>query len=163
MECRRNGYITGYRNIIATEGNNAEQNLSLTPNIYGAEALRIVLEWGLDPRDLDSHLVGPRPGEEKMFHTWYGQKKAYKDGQMIANLDLDDVTSYGPETTRVYEMAEGTYTFYVHHCGQFQPRLQGRSSWQFLCSRETSPRSGRLRAILIQGTFPSTTHTPRQR
>ena len=32
----------------------------------------------------------------------------------MADLDLDDTTSYGPETTTVYEMEQGVYTFYVH-------------------------------------------------
>lgn len=32
----------------------------------------------------------------------------------IADLDLDDTSSYGPETTTVYNDIPGMYTFYVH-------------------------------------------------
>ncbi|MGV2882952.1 S-layer homology domain-containing protein [Paenibacillus taichungensis] len=75
---------------------------------------RIVLTWGKDPVDLDSHLIGPG-GSGDIFHTYYGDKKYYYDGEVLVDLDLDDVTSYGPETTTIRHLLPGTYTFYVHH------------------------------------------------
>ena len=113
LEAKRNGYYNAYRDIVATT-EASEQSLALTPMIYGEEAIRVVLEWGVNPSDLDSHMVGPKPGGG-IFHTWYGDKDAYVNSNMVANLDLDDVDSYGPETTRVYDITDGTYTFYVHH------------------------------------------------
>ncbi|KMV01227.1 hypothetical protein ACS72_00355 [Acinetobacter sp. VT 511] len=75
---------------------------------------RFVLTWGKDPVDLDSHLVGPA-GDEGMFHTYYSDKQYYNNGELMVDLDLDDVTSYGPETTTIRHLLPGTYTFYVHH------------------------------------------------
>lgn len=93
----------------------------LTPNQNGnvtsslqANQLRIVLRWGLNPNDLDSHLVGPTASGGQ-FHTYFSSQDYYDEsGTLTANLDLDDTDSYGPETTTVYEMTDGVYTFMVH-------------------------------------------------
>lgn len=77
------------------------------------DQLRIVLKWGATPRDLDSHLVGPGANDDR-FHTWFGNYNYKVNSKMYANLDLDDTTSYGPETTTIYEMSPGVYTYLVH-------------------------------------------------
>ena len=90
----QNGYVTNNRQL-------------------DVESIRIVLTWGVYPRDLDSHLdIDLSDGTHA--HTYYSDKTYYRDGQLMADLDLDDTTSYGPETTTVYVMEEGVYTFYVH-------------------------------------------------
>lgn len=76
--------------------------------------MRIVLEWGAAPRDLDSHLIGST-SNGNTFHIYYGDKKYSEGNTIIADLDLDDTTSYGPETTTIYNPIEGTYTFYVYN------------------------------------------------
>lgn len=87
---------------------NGEVSNSLT-----VDQIRIVLRWGEQPRDLDSHLVGPSTTGGR-FHTYYSNKTYYADSTRMADLDLDDVTSYGPETTTIYQMTPGIYTFLVH-------------------------------------------------
>ena len=48
------------------------------------------------------------------FHTYFSvQNYSYND-QLYVNLDLDDTDSYGPETTTIYKMVDGTYRFSVH-------------------------------------------------
>ena len=90
----QNGYVTNNRQL-------------------DVESIRIVLTWGVYPRDLDSHLdIDLADGTHA--HTYYSDKTYYRDDQLMADLDLDDTTSYGPETTTVYVMEEGVYTFYVH-------------------------------------------------
>ena len=90
----QNGYVTNNRQL-------------------DVESIRIVLTWGVYPRDLDSHLdIDLADGTHA--HTYYFDKTYYRDDQLMADLDLDDTTSYGPETTTVYVMEEGVYTFYVH-------------------------------------------------
>ena len=90
----QNGYVTNNRQL-------------------DVESIRIVLTWGVYPRDLDSHLdIDLADGT--YAHTYYSDKTYYRDDQLMADLDLDDTTSYGPETTTVYVMEEGVYTFYVH-------------------------------------------------
>ena len=58
-------------------------------------------------------MVGPTPNGGQ-FHVWYHDKNYYYGSNLYVNLDVDDTTSYGPETTSVYVGVDGTYTFYVH-------------------------------------------------
>jgi len=89
------------------------QNGAVTTSL-NANQLRIVLRWGEVPSDLDSHLVGPEAGGGR-FHTYYSNKSYYSNGVKMADLDLDDTTSYGPETTTIYTPTDGVYAFYVHN------------------------------------------------
>lgn len=72
------------------------------------DQLRVVLRWGENPRDLDSHLVGPT-ADGGRFHIYYSNKISGRN-----NLDHDDTTSYGPETVTIYETVPGVYTYLVH-------------------------------------------------
>ena len=105
------GYTSSKTNILVIP-NSENQNCALTPVLKEGE-IRAVLTWGLTPRDLDSHLVGPTP-EGDQFHIYFGNKNYEYQGTKYNNLDLDDTTSYGPETTSVYVGVNGTYTYYVH-------------------------------------------------
>ena len=62
---------------------------------------------------MDSHLVGPT-AEGGKFHVYFSSKNFNLNGQTYNKLDVDDTTSYGPETTSVYLNVGGTYTYYVH-------------------------------------------------
>lgn len=74
-------------------------------------SFRVVLTWGEDPRDLDSHLTGPIAGGSDRFHVYYADQ-SYEDH----NLDVDDVTSFGPETiTIVPAGVNGMYRYSVHN------------------------------------------------
>lgn len=75
-----------------------------------AGAYRIVLTWGQAPSDLDSHLSGP-DGHGGRFHVYYSDD-FYED---IAELDTDDVTSFGPETITVTPSNNGMYRYSVHN------------------------------------------------
>ena len=99
---------------IKTIGNKTigSQNGNVSTAI-SAQQVRIVLKWGEYPRDLDSHLVGPTSDGSK-FHTYFSKKGYYEDDIKIADLDLDDTSSYGPETTTIYNPISGKYQFYVH-------------------------------------------------
>lgn len=49
------------------------------------------------------------------FHTYYSNKTYLYNGKKYADLDLDDTSSYGPETTTIYyKNGSGVYSFYVH-------------------------------------------------
>lgn len=89
------------------------QNATVSKKLNDGQ-LRIVLEWGEKPLDLDSHLFGPRSNNGK-FHIFY-RSKIYSDSKgKRAELDVDDTTSYGPETTTIYIPEDGVYDFYVHN------------------------------------------------
>ena len=106
------GYLSSKTNILVVSSKNDMQDCALTPVLKEGE-IRAVLTWGLTPWDLDSHLVGPTP-EGDQFHIYFGNKNYEYQGTKYNNLDLDDTTSYGPETTSVYVGVNGTYTYYVH-------------------------------------------------
>lgn len=79
------------------------------------DQMRIVLTWGARPSDLDSHLLGPTGDGSDRFHTYYSNKVYRYNNKNYADLDLDDTSSYGPETTTIYyKNGSGIYSYYVH-------------------------------------------------
>ncbi|MCR5526908.1 MAG: carboxypeptidase regulatory-like domain-containing protein [Lachnospiraceae bacterium] len=106
-------YYSGQFNIkVLGSKKYTNQNGTVTPVLQGDE-IRIVLQWGQTPRDLDSHLNGPTPDGQR-FHTYYSGKRYSYDGEKYADLDVDDTSSYGPETTTIYKKVDGKYKFSVH-------------------------------------------------
>lgn len=113
-EMNKAGFITGQLvGVSASSIFNRNENATAI-KVPKTGELRIVLTWGEKPRDEDSHLVGPTPGGTT-FHTWYADREHYFNGELYADLDHDDVTSYGPETTTIRKRIDGVYTFYVHN------------------------------------------------
>jgi len=113
------GAKTGYYNFtnsgITIEPNqDLRYDIPLTPilNPSGGE-FRIVLTWGENPSDLDSHLQTPVI-EGQTYHVYYSNKGSMTSPP-YAQLDLDDVTSYGPETITINRTFTGTYNYYVYH------------------------------------------------
>jgi hypothetical protein len=72
-------------------------------------SLRMILTWGENPYDLDSHLTGPM-ADGNRFHMYYSDP--VPDGGDV-NLDVDDTYSYGPETTTIETFHEGLYRFSI--------------------------------------------------
>ncbi len=70
-------------------------------------SLRIVLDWGENPRDLDLHLE-----QSGGYHISYRDSRTAADGS--AWLDVDCISGYGPETITVGKWTRGkVYTVYV--------------------------------------------------
>ena len=82
----------------------------ISPNLAEGTA-RIVLEWGAQPRDLDSYLIGESDSAGSVFVGYY-DKVASFGGETIAELDVDDVDGYGPETITLYDL-NGVYKYTV--------------------------------------------------
>lgn len=113
LEISKEGYVANYSNIAVSENACTSANIILSPVNGDAvdEELRIVLTWGKYPKDLDSHLVCV---SEDSYHTYFSNMEHYNDS-VVANLDIDDIASYGPETITVYRMRAGdNFSFYVH-------------------------------------------------
>lgn len=108
------GYVTSY--MIG----NASTDIFLTDQhetairAAASQEIKIMLSWDKDPSDLDSHLEGPTVDGEQ-FHIYFGEKRTTSNGIVYADLDWDDVDSYGPETTTIRQLLDGEYRFYVHH------------------------------------------------
>lgn len=117
---KRKNIATSERYVENTANITVQANKTFTKNIYVSQSnnndqIRIILTWGATPRDLDSHLVGPTADGSGKFHTYYSKKTYTYNGKKYADLDLDDISSYGPETTTIYRKnSRGSYSFYVH-------------------------------------------------
>lgn len=89
---------------------------SAGPGALTGNQFRIILNWGQNPSDLDAHLTGPAADGTNRWHVYFGAKQ----GGDVCNLDVDDVTSYGPETITcprngVTSLRPGVYRYSVHH------------------------------------------------
>jgi hypothetical protein len=123
-----NGYENSTRSPLLACGDNS-MGVALNPTTgqgaLTASQVRVILNWGQNPEDLDAHLTGPEPGltasssnDADRFHVaWYNQAST----DSIAVLDVDDVDSFGPETVTISPPAgqsilrPGVYRYSVHH------------------------------------------------
>ena len=87
----------------------------MTPTLSGNN-YRIVLTWGANPRDLDSHVVGTLSNGNS-FHTYYSHKSQYDGNTEVCNLDVDDTSSYGPETITLNATTDNPYYYYIYRYG----------------------------------------------
>lgn len=87
-----------------------DENFVISPEIAAGE-VRIVLEWGSYPTDLDSYLFYEMDdgSQGRMF---YGERVAMSGDGEIANLDVDNTSGYGPETTTIVDL-NGVFRFVV--------------------------------------------------
>ncbi len=111
VEVSAAGYTVVTETFTVTADGATAQNVALSPELTSDE-LRIVLEWGENPVDLDLHLWVVDGAQQS--HIDYENPGA-ADTAPFAVLDVDDRISYGPETITVSEMGNGSYTFAVHH------------------------------------------------
>ena len=101
---------------VTVSGSVTNQNASMSEGLED-NALRIVLEWGANPRDLDAHLVGELSDKSK-FHVYYSSRNSYNSsGDIVANLDVDKVNGYGPETITLNTELDTNYQYFIHWYG----------------------------------------------
>ena len=102
LEISAEGYVTKFSTwtIIdsgITDGMSLNRGtFALTP-LMNEGQYRIVLSWGETPSDLDSHLTA-NLSDSSQYHVYYSQKNPSPE---YANLDVDDTSSYGPETVTI--------------------------------------------------------------
>lgn len=104
----KEGYIPTTFNITVEGGMDLEFNSTIT-EIGSENVYRIVLTWGQSPSDLDSHLNAIYNGSRE--HVYYSYKVGY-----ASDLDVDDTTSYGPETVTIPDITvyDGNIMYSVH-------------------------------------------------
>lgn len=73
---------------------------------------KFILTWGENPRDLDSHLYTPEI-EGSSYHVYYGSQGSPGTAP-YAWLDVDDVTSFGPEVVTIEDLHSGTYQYSIY-------------------------------------------------
>lgn len=111
-------YVRMSFNVAILPGVTIKENMTITKVVKDAQ-VRFVLTWGAEapevPRDLDSHLVGPTTNKNIKFHTYFADRKYYEGNVQYADLDVDDTTWEGPETTTIYKAVDGLYHFYIYN------------------------------------------------
>ena len=95
---------------VEENNNYSGEQFTISPSLAEGSA-RIVLEWGEYPRDLDSYLEGSTDNGTNVFIN-YGNESCEKDGETIAELDVDDRNGYGPETITINDL-NGVYEYWV--------------------------------------------------
>lgn len=110
-------FLTTYFTVVSVGGMTiGNQNAAITPDLVNSTDIRIVLTWGATPSDLDSHLTGPISGSASRFHIYYSDKRyPYSGSPVIALLDVDERSSYGPETITLSRTSGGVYRYSVYN------------------------------------------------
>jgi len=104
----------GYSNLVV-KCPCAGTTYAISPVMNNLDGLRVVLNWGMQPQDLDSHIVFPGN------HVYFMSKKGTD-----AMLDVDDTDGFGPETiTLVRKHAGERYVYAVH---DYSDRLDMRTT-----------------------------------
>lgn len=94
---------TGYSNLVV-KCPCAGMTYAISPVMTNLDGMRIVLNWGANPEDLDSHLDFPGS------HVNYNAKQG-----VDALLDVDDIDSFGPETITINRKHDGQRYIYAVH------------------------------------------------
>ena len=108
------------------------QNFTISPELDSDE-IRIVLEWGSFPNDLDSYLFGTSSDGQNV-------RVCYENMNMpgVASLDTDCMTGYGPETITLYDM-QGSYEFVVADFNTTGRMAQSGATVKIYLPGETQP------------------------
>lgn len=93
----------GYSNLVV-QCPCAGLTYALSPTQQNLDGMRIVLNWGNTPADLDSHLA------YKNNHVFFSNKEGDQ-----ASLDVDETNGYGPETITLTSKKPGVKYLYAIH------------------------------------------------
>jgi hypothetical protein len=102
-EISGSGYVATYVTLVCIGGTTTLKDATISPNM-SSDQTRIVLTWGASPKDIDLHLTGPAV-EGSRFHVYWANRNYLS----YVNLDLDDTSSYGPETITISRQESGVY------------------------------------------------------
>lgn len=101
------GYITEFFAVeIFSWYSSDSMNFVISPELNEGE-IRIVLEWGSFPWDLDSYLIGTDSSGRSVNINFMNMRMTG-----VAALDVDCVSGYGPETVTIADIG-GSYQFVV--------------------------------------------------
>ena|GEM_PF-6692260 len=109
------GFAEASTTVQVTSGTTAETTIGLVPLGEAGVGVVAVLTWGESPTDLDFHMSGP-DGAGGRFHAYFSNRQPVEH----AFLDLDDTSSFGPETMTIRQtgggdFVAGEYRLWVHN------------------------------------------------
>jgi hypothetical protein len=105
------GYSSAEREVEVL----ADQTVTVQVALSGTQlagVMSIVLQWGAEPRDLDSYLWLPSGGNPIAYFNAGSCSAA-----PFACLDRDDTDGFGPETITISQLGSGTFTYAVNIFG----------------------------------------------
>ena len=113
LEAEKTGYSRyAYAPVELASGEEKEWNFSLSPSLEG---LRLVLNWGRLPLDLDAHLLTPKINGVN-YHVQYATRYLGQTNRPpYAQLDIDATDGFGPETITIASNIAGIYRYYVRN------------------------------------------------
>lgn len=143
-------YLSNTMNTCVYTNEPASLDIAMTKPLSSSGAgLRFVLQWGSEgwdgvPRDIDSHLYGPRAvqagtDESDMFHIYYDSKNYGIGNEVYANLDVDDVYYEGPETVTLEKEVDGIYYYYVYNYSGEESLARSQATVKVYASGESEP------------------------
>lgn len=101
----KDGYVSSQLPVTFMSGSIWNNKYSVTENLR-IDELRIVLDWGDSPKDLDAHFR-----KKDGYHVSYQNMKNYQD---IVVLDRDDRDGDGPETITIKRVEDdAVYRYFV--------------------------------------------------
>jgi len=107
LDFSKQGFITSKIEFEVKLNNVFTNNISVSPLLKG-DYMRIVLDWGQRPSDLDLHLE-----KEGGYHISFRNMRSADDGSVL--LDHDALNGFGPETITITKTdLRSTYRLYVH-------------------------------------------------
>lgn len=109
LTASRSGYIPITKEIDVSGEGSILVNFALSETILDSDKYRVVLSWGLTPSDLDSHMW--TPDGSHIYFSSVGSETV----SPYTQLDVDDTTSYGPETITVFYAQPGSYRYSVYN------------------------------------------------
>jgi protocatechuate 3,4-dioxygenase beta subunit len=105
------GFLDGWIHLAAVGGvTRTDFDVTLTTPL--GEGYRFILSWGQTPSDLDSHLATPTI-EGTAYEIRWNLKGSLVQAP-YAQLDVDDTSSYGPETITIGRSFDGAYRYAIY-------------------------------------------------
>jgi len=119
FELFKQGFVNNTFNTTIVGGETIIKDISLSP-VLNSREMRIVLNWGESPKDLDAHLWKLNSTNDIQYHIYYSNKTV---NGLADNLDYDYTNSYGPETITIAPIDNNSkYSYYVHNYSAYANR-----------------------------------------
>ncbi len=111
----KDDYISTSSYLFIEEDEETSITIAVSPTLDNIDgSVRFVLNWGSTPSDLDSHLFIKDEEGNRVGHIYFNNM-TYSNDKTYAYLDIDDTSSYGPETITIEDSCEDyTYSYYVY-------------------------------------------------